>query len=165
MLRNWWTFKSFVFMELYILPSSIYGHFCFSRSEMSIPFLISFYVQRQADRIKRDKGHTRRGDDAAPQGLPESLVPVSRFHGSRLVSTPAAPYQQSGLHKGSNGVQSARNRVGQATTEFSDLEIDKPERPNKVARLSSGATIGAAIVEAESSLEIDVCSPALREAF
>ncbi|KAK4274295.1 hypothetical protein QN277_017539 [Acacia crassicarpa] len=116
--------------------------------------------QRQAERIKRDKAHARRGDDAAPQVLPESLVPVSRFHGSRLVSAPAPPYQQSG----SNGLQSARNRVGQATKEFSNLEIAKPsrsseeasERPRKVAKLSSGATIGAAIVEAESSLEIDV---------
>ncbi|XP_028784662.1 5'-3' exoribonuclease 3 isoform X2 [Neltuma alba] len=117
--------------------------------------------QRQAERIKRDKAHARRGDDIEPQVLPESLVPVSRFHGSRLVSSPAPPYQQSGQ---SNGLKSARNHVGQATKEFSNLEIHKTyhsnieasERPPKVARLSSGATIGAAIVEAESSLEIDV---------
>lgn len=35
----------------------------------------------------------------------------------------------------------------------------------KVARLSSGSTIGAAIVEAENSLEIEVCFPASGEAF
>ncbi|XP_054818179.1 5'-3' exoribonuclease 3 isoform X2 [Prosopis cineraria] len=120
--------------------------------------------QRQVERIKRDKAHARRGDDAAPSVLPESLVPVSRFHGSRLVSAPAAPFQQSGLSYKSNGLKSTRNQVGQATTELSNLEIGKPswgnkdnsERPRKVAKLSSGATIGAAIVEAENSLEIDV---------
>lgn len=38
-------------------------------------------------------------------------------------------------------------------------------RHNKVARLSSGASIGAAIVEAENSLEIDVCYLALGESI
>lgn len=31
------------------------------------------------------------------------------------------------------------------------------ERPHKVPRLSSGATVGAAIVEAGNSLDVDVC--------
>ncbi|KAK9740349.1 hypothetical protein RND81_03G028400 [Saponaria officinalis] len=86
--------------------------------------------QRQADRIKREKGQTRRGDDAQPQHVPESLVPVSRFHGSRLASAPSpSPFQE-----GQNG--SADN-----------------SNPHKVPRFSSSATIGAAIVEAEDSLE------------
>lgn len=37
-------------------------------------------------------------------------------------------------------------------------------RPAKAACLSSGASIGAAIVEAEESLETEVCSSALGEA-
>lgn len=37
-------------------------------------------------------------------------------------------------------------------------------RAQKVARMDSGATIGAAIVEAENSLEIEVCFPASGEA-
>ncbi|KAH9606769.1 hypothetical protein KSS87_009789 [Heliosperma pusillum] len=86
--------------------------------------------QRQTDRIKREKGQNKRGDDAQPQHVPESLVPVSRFHGSRLASAPSAsPFQ-----KGQNG--SSNN-----------------SKPHKVARLSSSATIGAAIVEAEDSLQ------------
>lgn len=36
--------------------------------------------------MKREKAQTRRGDDAEPQVKPESLVPVSRYHGSRLAS-------------------------------------------------------------------------------
>ncbi|KAJ7957854.1 5'-3' exoribonuclease [Quillaja saponaria] len=110
--------------------------------------------QRQAERIKRDKAQARRGDDAAPQVQPESLVPVSGFHGSRLASGPSpSPYQ--------------RHKVGQSPTKLSDLEIkgkastianneEASDRPLKVARLSSGATIGAAIVGAENSLEIEV---------
>lgn len=38
-------------------------------------------------------------------------------------------------------------------------------RPVKAARLTSGATVGAAIVEAENSLEIEVCFTASREAL
>lgn len=131
-------------------------------------YFLIFYLQRQVERIKRDKAHARRGDDAQPQFQPESLVPVSRFRGSRLASAPApSPYQP-------NGSKAARNVIGQATRDFSGLEINgKPSRnnkeasghPRKVPRLSSGATIGAAIVEAESSLEIDVCFPASGEAF
>nr|XP_043640081.1 5'-3' exoribonuclease 3 isoform X1 [Erigeron canadensis] len=91
--------------------------------------------QRQAERIKRDKtqakSQTIRGDDAGPQMEPESLVAVGRFQGSRLASghTPS-PFQA----KGANGDSS---------------------RPKKLARVSSGSTVGAAIVEAESNLERD----------
>ncbi|KAI3729788.1 hypothetical protein L6452_18456 [Arctium lappa] len=94
--------------------------------------------QRQAERIKRDKAQAKsqatRGDDAEPQMKPESLVPVGRFQGSRLASGPSpSPYEPKGFH----GNQSH-------------------PRPPKLARLSSGSTVGAAIVEAESSLERDV---------
>ncbi|KAL9244105.1 hypothetical protein vseg_017913 [Gypsophila vaccaria] len=86
--------------------------------------------QRQTDRIKREKAQSKRGDDAQPQYLPESLVPVSRFHGSRLASAPSpSPFQ-----KAQNGGADS-------------------SKPAKVARLSSSATIGAAIVAAEDSLE------------
>lgn len=88
--------------------------------------------QRQAERIKRDKGQAKRGDDVQPQVAPESLVPVSRFHGSRLASAPSpSPFQ-----KGPGG--SSDNAIS---------------RPRKVARVSPTATIGAAIVQAENSLE------------
>ncbi|KAL8229360.1 hypothetical protein R6Q57_014260 [Mikania cordata] len=90
--------------------------------------------QRQAERIKRDKVQAKsqliRGDDAGPQMEPDSLVAVGRFHGSRLASGPSqSPYQSKG-----------------------DLSH---HRHKKVARMSSGSTIGAAIVEAESNLERD----------
>lgn len=155
-----------------ILSSSIFGYFKLSYCYF---LLLFFCFQRQLERIKRDKAHTRRGDDAEPQVQPGSLVPVSRYHGSRLASAPTpSPYQQTGRSHESNGFKSARNQVGHATMEFSGLEIKgKPsrnnkeasERPSKAARLSSGATIGAAIVEAENSLEIDVCFPTSGEAF
>ncbi|KAI4316915.1 hypothetical protein L6164_024844 [Bauhinia variegata] len=125
--------------------------------------------QRQAERIKREKAQARRGDDAEPLVRPESLVAVSRFHGSRLASAPSpSPYQKSGSSYDPNVSKSVmkEHHAVLATSEFSGLEIKgKPpratnhkeasERPHKVARLSSGATIGAAIVEAENSLEID----------
>ncbi|XP_058225451.1 5'-3' exoribonuclease 3-like isoform X1 [Rhododendron vialii] len=86
--------------------------------------------QRQAERIKRDKAQSKRGDDAEPQVKPESLVPVTRFHGSRLASGPShSPYQQKGSES----------------------------RARKGARSSSGASVGAAIVEAENSLETEIC--------
>lgn len=95
--------------------------------------------QRTVERIKRQKSQARRGDDVGPQVQPESLVAVSKFHGSRLASAPTpAPFQQSGptsVRKGNKEVF---------------------ERPSKVSKLSSGATAAAAIVEAENSLEIDV---------
>ncbi|KAJ8427071.1 hypothetical protein Cgig2_008940 [Carnegiea gigantea] len=99
--------------------------------------------QRQADRIKREKAQSKRGDDAQPQFEPESLVPVSRFHGSRLASAPApSPFQ-----RGQNGSsdRSLKTNGGSSAS----------LRAQKVARLSSAATIGAAIVEAENSLEMD----------
>ncbi|OAY50600.1 5'-3' exoribonuclease 3 isoform X2 [Manihot esculenta] len=89
--------------------------------------------QRQSERIKREKAQARRGDDVAPQVQPESLVPVARFRGSRLASAPSpSPFQQS---------------LGRTA----DVQA------RKVARLSSSANVGAAIVEAENSLEIEIC--------
>ncbi|KAF4391048.1 hypothetical protein F8388_024880 [Cannabis sativa] len=100
--------------------------------------------QRQADRIKREKGQLRRGDDAQPQVQPESLVPVSRFHGSRLASgSSPSPYQQSG-----SGYNS-RNRQAMESSGKGNSHA------GKVARTSSAASIGAAIVEAENNLEED----------
>ncbi|KAL9395550.1 hypothetical protein Peur_009803 [Populus x canadensis] len=95
--------------------------------------------KRQAERIKREKAQARRGDDAEPQNQPESLVAVAQFHGSRLASAPTpSPYQDDGTHsQTSDGKRSSVWR-------------------HKVARLSSTANIGAAIVEAENSLEIEV---------
>nr|XP_029117806.1 5'-3' exoribonuclease 3 isoform X3 [Elaeis guineensis] len=92
--------------------------------------------QRQAERIKREKEQAKRGDDVEPQVKPELIVPVARFQGSRLASGALpSPYDQSG----------SSNSKG---TNF---------RAQKVARISSeGATVGAAIVEAENSLEIEI---------
>lgn len=102
--------------------------------------LYLFIVQRQAERIKRDKAHAKRGDDVQPQVEPESLVPVSRFKGSRLASAPSpSPFQ--------------KGPVGSSES-----------KPRKVARTST-ATIGAAIVQAESSLEEEVCILALQAHF
>lgn len=93
--------------------------------------------QRQAERIKRGKAQARRGDDAEPQVQPD-LVPVSQFRGSRLASGPVpSPYQQSGSGN--------KHRDGKGNS----LE-------HKVARSSSATTVGAAIVEAENGLEIEV---------
>ncbi|KDP36941.1 hypothetical protein JCGZ_08232 [Jatropha curcas] len=92
--------------------------------------------QRQSERIKREKAQARRGDDAEPQFKPESLVPVARFHGSRLASAPSpSPFQHS-LESSSDGKGSF-------------------VWAKKVARTSSSASVGAAIVEAENSLEIE----------
>lgn len=93
-----------------------------------------------------------------PLVRPDLLVPVSRFGGSRLASAPApSPYQQLGSLKSENSLSSKKeHQVGQATTAMSVLDI----RSKKVARISSqGTTIGAALVEAENSLELDVCFP------
>ncbi|GMH13667.1 hypothetical protein Nepgr_015508 [Nepenthes gracilis] len=98
--------------------------------------------QRQAERIKREKAQAKRGDDAEPTVEPESLVPVSQFRGSRLAS---APLPSVFRHKGYTQVSN------------SDCKATTSVRPQKVARLSSAATIGAAIVEAENSLEIEAC--------
>ncbi|KAG6704888.1 hypothetical protein I3843_07G149700 [Carya illinoinensis] len=126
--------------------------------------------QRQAERIKREKGRATRGDDAQPLVQPESLVPVARYHGSRLASgSSSSPYQQSGFNRSSEGSMSARKdyQLGHATAGLSGLDVKNKQawasdvrgtstRPQKVARLSTGATIGAAIVEAESSFEIEL---------
>ncbi|XP_068646686.1 5'-3' exoribonuclease 3 isoform X2 [Aristolochia californica] len=99
--------------------------------------------QRQAERIKREKGQTRRGDDAEPLSRPD-LVPVARFHGSRLASAPTpSPYQQMRTNDG-------RDSSMTATANGKASHV----RAHKVARVSTqGATIGAAIVEAENTLE------------
>ncbi|CAA0841185.1 5-3 exoribonuclease 3 [Striga hermonthica] len=116
--------------------------------------------QRQAERIKRDKSQAKRGDDSEPVNRPESLVPVARFHGSRLASGPSpSPYQ----HKGPS-TSRRHDQLGQATSSLSVLDIKCKRsgaienektysRASKVARLEGGATIGAAIVEAENDLE------------
>ncbi|CAN1314862.1 5'-3' exoribonuclease 3 [Linum perenne] len=103
--------------------------------------------QRQTERIKREKAQVKKGDDAAPQVQPESLVPVNRFHGSRLASASApSPYEHN-----------SESSNGDAKRKHSLASNDKgsPDRPIKAARLSSVANIGAAIVEAENNLETD----------
>lgn len=110
-------------------------------------------LQRQAERIKRQKAQAR-GDDAQPQAQPETLVAISKFHGSRLASAPTpSPFQAPGRY---DSHASASVRKG-------NKEVF--EKPPKAARLSSGASVAAAIVEAENSLEIDVRFPASGEAF
>ncbi|KAL3845308.1 hypothetical protein ACJIZ3_002711 [Penstemon smallii] len=91
--------------------------------------------QRQSERIMREKSQAKRGDDTEPLNKPESLVPVAQFRGSRLASGPSpSPYQRK---------------------DSGNLE-DKKVRAQKAARVDYGATVGAAIVEAESSFETDV---------
>lgn len=88
----------------------------------------------------------KRGDDAAPQVEPESLVPVSRFQGSRLASGPSpSPYEQQGTE--------SRSQVDARNKRKWTADDNTTSQAHKVARLSSGATIGAAIVEAENSPE------------
>ncbi|XP_042515437.1 5'-3' exoribonuclease 3-like isoform X2 [Macadamia integrifolia] len=129
--------------------------------------------QRQEERIKREKAQAKRGDDAEPQCGTDSAVPVARYHGSRLASAPVpSPYQQTGSSYSAGNSISIRNenQLGQATMVLSALNIkgkksaapDRKEvnfQARKVARLSSGSSIGAAIVEAENSLngEVEVC--------
>ncbi|GAV67835.1 zf-CCHC domain-containing protein/XRN_N domain-containing protein [Cephalotus follicularis] len=105
--------------------------------------------QRQADRIKREKTQTRRGDDAEPQVQPESLVPVSQYHGARLASGPSpSPFQ----HTGSGRVSGSSMPVRQEDP-YDSQRISG--RPHKVACLTTGASIGAAIVEAENDFDIE----------
>ncbi|KAM3304558.1 5'-3' exoribonuclease 3 isoform X1 [Capsicum chacoense] len=116
--------------------------------------------QRQSERIKREKAQSKRGDDAAPQAEPESLVPVARFSGSRLASGPSpSPYQRGG--------DARRDQLRHGTSSLSVLDIQSEHsgavddkgsnfHTKKAVRLSSGATIGAAIVEAENCLETEV---------
>lgn len=127
--------------------------------------------QRQAERIKREKAQAKRGDDIEPRVRDELIVPVARYQGSRLASgSLPSPYEKNGSsYKSESTVYIKKdNQVGQATTAMSVLDIKANQsrtndyregnfRAQKVARLSSGgATVGAAIVEAENSLEIDV---------
>ncbi|XP_050233759.1 5'-3' exoribonuclease 3 isoform X2 [Mercurialis annua] len=103
--------------------------------------------QRQSDRIKREKAQSRskRGDDAEPQVQPESLVPVTRFHGSRLASAPTpSPFQQETV-----------DLNGRSTNSLASNGKESFVQAGKLARSSSSASVGAAIVEAENSLEID----------
>ncbi|XP_038704868.1 5'-3' exoribonuclease 3-like isoform X2 [Tripterygium wilfordii] len=107
--------------------------------------------QRQSERIKREKAQARRGDDAEPQFQPESLVPVARFHGSRLAFGPSpSPYKQTGSNSTSESLN-FEQKIGQVRMGSSDHT-----RAHKVARFSSGATVGAVVVEAENILEIEV---------
>lgn len=72
------------------------------------------------------------------------MVPVARFQGSRLASGPSpSPYQKAGAG---------------SKRKWDEDGNEKFFRAHKAARMSSGATIGAAIVEAESNLENEVCS-------
>lgn len=131
--------------------------------DLQFTFMWFYFFQRQSERIKREKAQLKRGDDSAPQAEPESLVPVARFGGSRLASGPSpSPYQPGGT--------SRRDQLRHGTSSLSILDIQSEHSgtvdekgsvvsAKKVARLSSGATIGAAIVEAENSLEIEVCFP------
>ncbi|KAI3724473.1 hypothetical protein L2E82_36251 [Cichorium intybus] len=91
---------------------------------------------KQQERVKRDRAQAKRGDDSQPRVDLNSLVPITRFEGSRLASGPSpSPYQQSSSRKaGKNEHQG---------------EI----RAKKVARVSSGDNVGNAIIEAERSLE------------
>jgi 5'-3' exoribonuclease 2 len=136
-------------------------------------FYFAILFQRQAERIKRDKAQARRGDDVEPQVQPESLVPVARYHGSRLASGPSpTPFQQSGFSHSSERSTFVRKdyQHEQAAAQLSGHEVKSKQsgaspRLQKAARLSSAATIGAAIVEAENSLEIEVRFPAFGRGF
>ncbi|MQL97305.1 hypothetical protein Taro_029990 [Colocasia esculenta] len=126
--------------------------------------------QRQAERIKRERAQAKRGDDRDPQVRPEMLVPVARFEGSRLASASApSPYKQIGNMRPESSLSVRKeNQLGKATTAMSVLGITtnqseaqgdkrKQVRAKKVARISSeGASVGAAIVEAENCLELDL---------
>ncbi|KAL7207508.1 hypothetical protein ACSBR1_029456 [Camellia fascicularis] len=111
--------------------------------------------QRQAERIKRGKAQAKRGDDVEPQVKPESLVPVAHFRGSRLASGPSpSPYQQTGSNYSSLNSMSVRNESQKQFGSYDNKQTHV--RAQKAARTTSGATVGAAIVEAENSLETDV---------
>ena len=135
-------------------------------------FCFASNFQRQAERIKRDKAQVKRGDDSEPNVQPESLVAVARFTGSRLASGPSpSPYQQAGSSTSGKGDQLGKAASSMAVLNIQCKQPGKSDdklthiRAQKIARSTSGATIGAAIVEAENSLEIDVCFPALEYNF
>lgn len=129
-----------------------------------------FIFQRQAERIKREKAQIKRGDDIDPQVRTDLIVPVTRFQGSRLASGALpSPYQQIGSSYNLESTVSMRreNQVGRSTGAMPvDIQTSRSrtydskgvnDRARKIARLSSsGATIGAAIVEAENSFEVEV---------
>ena len=84
------------------------------------------------------------------------MVPVNQFRGSRLASGKApSPYEK-------QKIKEKEYEVKHATEDLSALDLkskrsmesndqqDGDLRPKKVARLSSEATVGASIVEAES---------------
>jgi len=97
-------------------------------------------LQRQAERIKREKAQAKRGDDLDPHVRDDLIVPIQRFQGSRLASGAVpAPYEQNGSHKDNK---------------------ERNNRARKAARVSTpGSSIAAAIVEAENDLEAQVIFP------
>ncbi|XP_047326533.1 5'-3' exoribonuclease 3-like [Impatiens glandulifera] len=127
--------------------------------------------QRQAERIKRDKSQGKIRDNVYPQVRPEGIVPVAPFHGSRLASGPIpSPYQQmssSDSHSVPSMSVSNENNNGRILDGLSvhanqknQSEISTDEqsytRASKAPRTSSAATVGAAIMEAENTLEEEI---------
>ena len=107
-----------------------------------------------------------------PQVRPDLIVPVARYQGSRLASGASpSPYQQIGSsYKPERTISDKKeNQIRQTTTPMSVLDKKTKQtgahdsksihfRAQKVARISlEGTTVGAAIVEAENSLEMEVC--------
>ncbi|KAK4481436.1 hypothetical protein RD792_012328 [Penstemon davidsonii] len=119
--------------------------------------------QGQAERIKREKLQANRGDDIEPMDEPEFLAPVARFRGSRLASSPSpSPYQPN-----DQSTSCRHDELSLATSSFSDLDIQCKQSgtsedkktyvpAQKVSLVDSGATVGAAGVEVENSLKIDM---------
>lgn len=97
-------------------------------------------MQRQAERIKREKAQAKRGDDLDPHVRDDLIVPIQRFQGSRLASGAVpVPYEQNGSHKDNK---------------------ERNSRARKAARVStSGSSIASALVEAENDLEAQVILP------
>lgn len=125
--------KCAYFQIVCLVFSSLFqrGTMIISIAIMWFSFDIFIFFQRQSERIKRGKTQAKRRDDVDPLVRPDLIVPVARFHGSRLASGPSpSPFQESGSSR----------------------------RHRKAPCLSSeGATVGAALVEAENSLETEVC--------
>ena len=97
-------------------------------------------LQRQAERIKRDKAQAKRGDDLDPHVSGDLIVPVARFQGSRLASgAVASPYEHNGRST-EKGSQAKKARVS-----------------------SSDSSLSAAVVEAEISVEAQVLNLILFE--
>ncbi|XP_055962130.1 5'-3' exoribonuclease 3-like isoform X2 [Mercurialis annua] len=105
--------------------------------------------QRQLDRIKIAQLRLERGDDAEPQVQLESSVLVTQFNGSRLASAPTpSPFQQS-IETADLNCRSCNCLASKSNGKGSFVPA------SKVARSSSSASVGAAIVEAENGLEIN----------